>query len=486
MFALFISRAIHAQGYGGPLSFQGVDHLVLHSAAARAMGGISFAIRTDIGTMFQHPAGLYSVQTMQLALAGMMESQRLQQNQEYAPVRYYPNLSLLLEGLTARIPDPDTSLFGFSAKDTVQRPFDDIGPNWSRKKMRQQPIQALIAIPIAIGNLKIVAGMGVMNQVDLNHFYQNNNLLSPPILSQRPLPTLRPTDDNPLKVDWLQSIRSREGWIKGYGLALASGIEKFHLWFGVSGTALRGTSEDLEQQIGRGKLTFFSNAFRIDSVFHRTIKSGTSEFEGYELTISCQWAGRYATLGWSLRPATTISRSYHLTLQSESDAGVQSEPVIGKDKLKLPWRGTIGLMLTPRDNLAFGLECEIRPYKSLRYIASDGEETRPWLPASLVRVGAEYLIAPWLALRAGIRGEAEVFEPEGNQLPGTPVTYEVYSAGVGVFLNEFRLNLSYENSLMKYQDVWSSAISKNSERTQTWVMQLSYELPWRIGASNSK
>ncbi|MDZ7375347.1 MAG: hypothetical protein ONB13_01890, partial [candidate division KSB1 bacterium] len=137
MFALFISRAIHAQGYGGPLSFQGVDHLVLHSAAARAMGGISFAIRTYIGTMFQHPAGLYSVQTMQLALAGMMESQRLQQNQEYAPVRYYPNLSLLLEGLTARIPDPDTSLFGFSAKDTVQRPFDDIGPNWSRKKMRR-------------------------------------------------------------------------------------------------------------------------------------------------------------------------------------------------------------------------------------------------------------------------------------------------------------------------------------------------------------
>ncbi len=480
----FLARSLYAQGYGGPLTFQGLDRVVLHSAAARAMAGISFGAKSDIGVMFQHPASLYSLQKMQLSVAGARQSQRLQQEQQYAPVRYYPNLSLLLEGLTAQIPDPDTSLFGFSAKDTVQRPFDDIGPNWSRTKKRQQPIQALIAIPIAIGNLKFVAGMGVLSHADLNHYYQNNNVLSPSILSQRPLPTLRPTDDKPLQVDWFQSIRSRDGWIKGYGLALASGVEKYHLWFGVSGIVLKGTSDDLEQQIARGKLTFFSNAFRIDSVFHRTLKSGTSEFNGHELTISSQWVGRYATLGVSLRPATTISRAYRLTLQTESDAGFQFEAIVGKDKLKLPWRGAIGLMLAPRDNLSFGLEYEVRPYKSLRYIAPSGEEAKPWLPASLVRVGAEYFITPWMALRAGVRGEAEVFEPEGNQLPGTPVTYEVYCAGIGIFFDQFQLNLCYENSLMKYQDVWSSAISKNSERRQTWAMQLSYELPWRIGALN--
>jgi hypothetical protein len=89
------------------------------------------------------------------------------------------------------------------------------------------------------------------------------------------------------------------------------------------------------------------------------------------------------------------------------------------------------------------------------------------------------MLAQWLALRGGMRGAAEVFEPEGNHLTGEPVTYTIYSAGFGVFYSGLRLNIAYENSLMKYQDIWASAISKNSERRHAFVAQLSYEMPWR-------
>jgi len=475
---LIFARPVYAQGYGGPLSFQGLDRGMLHSAAAWAMGGMTFGSRTDIGIMFHHPAGLYSIQKLQLGFAGLMQSQQLKQEQQYAPVRYYPNLSLLLEGLTARIPDPDTSLYGFSAKDTVQRPFDTIGPNWDRSKTRRTPLQAMLAVPVSIGKWKVVAGIGAGIHADLNHFYQNNNVLSPSILSQRPLPTLRPTDDNPLKVDWFQSLRSRSGWMKGYGVAIASGIEKYHVWFGVSGMVLQGTSDDLEQQVARGKLTFFSNAFRVDSVFDRTTKKGSSDFSGHELSMSCQLSGRYVSLGFSIKLPTTITRTYRLEITTESGDGIRSYSMNGREKLQLPWRGSIGLLLTPRVNLSLGIEYERRPYRSLRYIASDGTETTPWLPASVVRVGAEYLMTPWLALRAGVRGESEVFEPEGNQLPGHPVTYQTYCAGFGLFFVDIRLNVSYQSSIMKYQDIWSSAISKNSERRQILVAQLIYELPW--------
>jgi hypothetical protein len=122
------------------------------------------------------------------------------------------------------------------------------------------------------------------------------------------------------------------------------------------------------------------------------------------------------------------------------------------------------------------LEYELRPYESVRYVDSDGVETSPWLSASLFRVGAEYRIAPWLALRGGMRGEAEPFEPEGNPIAGEPVTYAVYSAGFGVFYSGLRLNVTYENSSMKYQDIWASAISKNSERRHTIIAQLAYEI----------
>ncbi len=479
-FALWIllARTIYGQGYGGPLSFQGLDRQVQHSAAARAMGGVAIGQRSDPGVMFQHPASLYSIEKLQFAFGVLMQSQKLMQEQHYAPVRYYPNLSLLLEGLTARIPDPDTSLFGFTAKDTVQRPFDDIGPNWSRSKDRRTPVQAMLATPLSIGNVKVVVGLGAVRYADLNHFYQNNNVLSPAILSQRPLPTLRPTDDNPLVVDWLQSLRSRSGWIQGYGFAIASGVEKYHMTFGLSGMVLKGTTDDLEQQVARGKLTFFSNAFRIDSVFSRTTKIGTSEFSGHEFTFSSVLLGRYVSIGFFIKPASTITRNYNFRITGLSQAGQDSASSQGQDHLKLPWRTTIGLVLTPRGNVTLGLEYEVRPYKSLRYISADGNETSPWRPAPVFRLGAEYRMTPWLALRAGMRGEAEVFEPEGNQIPGEPVRYDVYTAGLGLFFSDFRLDLAYENALTKYQDIWSSAISKNSERRQMVVLQLSYELPW--------
>jgi len=88
------------------------------------------------------------------------------------------------------------------------------------------------------------------------------------------------------------------------------------------------------------------------------------------------------------------------------------------------------------------------------------------------------MIAPWLALRGGMRGQAEVFQAEGNQIEGEPVSYTVYTAGFGLFYSGLRLNVTYENSLMKYQDVWSSAISKNSEQRHVIIGQLSYEIPW--------
>ncbi len=78
----------------------------------------------------------------------------------------------------------------------------------------------------------------------------------------------------------------------------------------------------------------------------------------------------------------------------------------------------------------------------------------------------------------GIRGQAEVFEPEGNPIAGEPVTFSVYSAGFGLFHAGVRLNVAYEYSLMKYQDVWGSAVSMNSLKRNTIVADLSYELPW--------
>lgn len=475
---LFFVQPVSGQGYGGPLAFQGLEHAMMHSAAGRAMGGVSIGLKQDIGLMFQNPATLQSLQGIQISLGGQTSSKDLEQEQNYAPVRYYPNLSLLLEGLTVHIPDPDTSLVGFTARDTVQRPYDDIGPNWSKSNDNSLPLQALLAAPLSLGNVKVVAGIGAVRYAELAHYYQNNNVLSPSILSQRPLPTLRPTDDNPIEVEWSQSLRSREGSIRGYGFALAGSVEKLNLAVGFSGLILDGSSDDYEQEIGRGHLTFFSNAFRNDSVYSRITKTGISDYSGSEFTLSSLITGRYVSIGLSVKPPLTITRKYTMQVSTDTTGAPSLSTIEGEDKLKFPWRGAIGLLLTPKENLTVGLEYDYRPYESVKYVDSQGAETSPWLAASLFRVGAEYMVAPWLALRGGIRGEAEVFEPEGNQILGDPVTYTVYSAGIGVAFSGLFLNAAYEYSMMKYQDIWASAISKNSERQHTIVAQLAYRIPW--------
>ena len=476
---LCLAQPITAQGYGSALTFQGFDHFLLYSAAGRGMGGVAIGLKHDVGLMFQNPATLQSINGIQVSIGGLTTSRDLNQEQNYAPVRYYPNLSLLLEGMTAKIPNPDTTLIGFSAQDTVQRPFDDIGPNWSRSNSQNIPLQALLAVPVSLGEIKLVAGIGAVEYANLNYYYQNNNVLSPSILSQRPLPTFRPTDDNPLQVEWLQSVRSRKGFIEGYGFALAGSVEKYHLSVGISGMLLQGSSDDYEHLVGRGNLTFYSNAFRIDSVYSHTTKTGTSDFNGLEFKFSSIFTGQYASIGFSLILPNTITRKYSMQVATDTTGTPSFSMIKGEDKLKLPWRGTIGLSLTPKENLTVGLEYEFRPYASVHYIDSAGLESSPWLSSSLFRVGTEYLVSPWLALRGGMRGEAEVFQSEGNKLEGDPVTYTIYSAGFGVFYSGLRLNMAYEYSSMKYQDIWSSAISKNVDKRHTIIADLTYAIPWK-------
>jgi len=476
LLTLLLIQPIFAQGYGGPLTYQGMDHFLLQSAASRAMGGVSIGLQQDVGLMFQNPAALSSLKGIQISVGGQMSSSELRQEQNYAPVRYYSNLALLLESHTGLIPDPDPSLVGFTARDTVQRPYDDIGPNWSRSRHDNIPLQILLALPFSLGGFNFTGGIGAVEYAALNHYYQNNNVLSPDILTQRPLPTLRPTDDSPLEVQWYQSFRSRVGEIYGYGFALAGKLEKPDLSFGFSAMVLQGNSDDEEQQIARGNLTFFSNAFRVDSLYRIVTNKSSSDYSGLEFTLSAILRGRFVSAGFTLKPPSTITRSYQMQVKQNSMGITTQTAFSGKDKLKLPWRGTIGLSFALRENMTLGLEYEFRPYESVRYIASNGAETSPWLPVSLFRVGAEYLLAPWLALRGGMRGDAEVFEPEGSKISGEPVSYTIYSGGLGLFTSGFRLNVTYEYAAVKYADTWASALSKNSDNRHIFVAQLAYEI----------
>jgi len=378
--------------------------------------------------------------------------------------------------MTDDLPDPDPSLPGFTPADSVQRPFDDIGPNWSASRSNTTPLHALVAAPLSLGNVDLVVGAGYVQYADLTHFYQNNNVLDPSVLAQRPLPLPRPTDDNPVVANWYQSSRSREGTIHGYGLAAAGRLQRLGLTLGVSGLVLNGSSDDFEGRVYRGRLTFLANSFRVDSVGGGWTQSGTSDYSGFELGLSGAIESRYVTAAIALKAPTTITRAFEIEERTGDFTEIVRPPAID-EKLQLPWRGTIGLLLEPFERLDVGIEYEFKPYASATFTDSQGDESNPWQSSSLFRVGAQYELAHWLTIRGGIRGESDVFVPEGSAILEDPVAYRVFSAGIGLQFQGIRLDLTYEGSNMKYEDIWASALSLNSTRRHSIITGISYTIP---------
>ncbi|MGA9115889.1 MAG: hypothetical protein WB626_03845 [Bacteroidota bacterium] len=468
---------LSAQGSGAPLTMQGLDHGMSQTAAARAAGGTVFAWSEDPGMMFLNPAGLASLTGIRFSSGLRRQFSVLAQEQHYAPLKYYSNFSLLMEGLTGLVPDPDTSLPGVTAGDTVQRPFDDIGPHWSRSRHGNRPVQAALAVPFSLGSTQWAAGLGVTEYADMDHYYQNNNVLTPPILSERPLPTPRPPNDSlPVVADWSQFAQARAGSLRGYGAALAGRLTD-ELSAGVSGMIVRGSTDDEELRTGRGRLTFFTSFFRLDSVYRHSSRRGTSDYSGAEFTFSALYRGPHLMLGLAVTPPATITRKWSAVEETDTTGMPLRTVAQGEDRMRIPWRGRAGAALTPSERLTMAVEYELRSYESAVYTGMDGSETRPWLSASVVHAGIEFRALDWLTLRAGMRNQSEVFEPEGNALAGDPVSASVYSAGTGFAWEGFRLNLAYEYAVVRYEDVWGSAISRNTDKRHGIAADIVYEIP---------
>ena len=493
--SLLFMHTAFAQGYDDPLSIQGLDRTNLPSAASRGAGGLTIGIQNDAALLLSNPASLQTLKGIQVSLGGVQQYSNANQVQQFGPLKYYSNFSLLMEGLTGYIPNPDSNHIGGTPGDSVQRPFDGIGPNWSRSKNRTQPIQVLIGVPFSVGDMKFAAGAGVVNYADLTQYYQNNNVLTPSILSVRPSPFPLPSNVLTQDARWFQYSRMRDGQIRGYGAAVSGAITD-EISAGISGMILKGSTDDFEQHTGRGRLTFYANYFRLDSVYSHIVRVGTSDYKGQEFTFSAAYRGKYVTVGIVANPPMTITRDYNANILVDTTGVPITTVDIGQDKVKLPWRGTVGLSIAVKENLNLGFEYEVRSYASAVH-SNAGDPTyghilqsahldsvvpanNPWLSSSVFHVGAEYTPVEWLVVRAGVRGQVEAFEPEGNPISGEPVSYSIYSLGCGVLFGPARLNVTYEYGRMKYQDVWGGAISLNQETRQAIVADLAYELPWRL------
>ncbi len=212
------------------------------------------------------------------------------------------------EGVVGWISDPDSIIGTPTLSDTVQRPFDDIGPDWNHSKTRSGIMQAFVAVPFQVEEIPFVAGVGMIEWANLDRYYGNNNCFSPSVLSVLNgtigTGTLNAT---PYVTQWYQYLQQRDGSIKGYGAAL-SAMPMEQLALGLSAVLLSGSSDDTETRVGRGMMTMYANSLRLSKHGVTSYqKTGTSDYKGFELTLGGTYSGKSFTFGFTVKPPTTIT-----------------------------------------------------------------------------------------------------------------------------------------------------------------------------------
>ncbi len=483
-----------AQGYGDPLRFQGITHTSSPSVASRGAGGTAFGRKNDVSLMFLNPASLSSLGGIQVSLGGLQQSSYWKQEQHYGGLQDYAAFSPLVEGTTNQLSDPYGGQYPDTLKtqaDSVQRAFDTIGPNWNNSKSKSLPVQFHVAMPFTLGATRVVGGVGVVQYANLNWYYQNNNCFSPSVLSFLNGTTSEANlNSNPYAVQWYQYYQQREGSIYGYGAALSAAVSQ-QLSVGISAMILKGSTDDMEVRVGRGRMLFFASSLRLDRPGTTSYqKTGTSDYSGAEFSLGAEYTSRYFNVGFSVKPPTTITRSFTTAFTQDSVAlskrflsKVDSVTVhssvsySGEDKIELPWRGSFGFGLNIREDLSFNISYEIRSYASAQYTAPDGNASNPWLSCSILHIGAELQASEWLTIRGGLTNYQEVYQPVTEGIRGEAVNYPLYALGCGIKVGNSVLNIAYEYSDMRYVDTWANAVSINRQFTSSIVASFSYAIP---------
>ena len=473
MCAAALAQEAAAQGVANPLTVYGLDRFVAPDARMRAMGWAGVGAASGAGALFANPALLTGLEAPDIRFGGVTTSTDRDQKQEWYPDKAYATLSLIFENRMSGIVDTATK--------PLERSYDNIGPNWEKNASSVRPLSVVGAMPIDLGFANIVVGAGFSEAVNLDHYFQNNNALSPYIGSYRPEPMLRPALGETIKVAWYQHFRERTGSI--YGITPGAAVKLGeHVSLGVSATLFTGSSDDEERSVGRGRLRLTTsatgsfNVYYIDSVRYLATTAGTSTYAGVLGHLGAAFRNSNFAFGVSLQLPSTVTRTWNSSTTIDTMGVTSASDQSGGDKLRYPLSYAVGLAFYPRGGWTVGVDYVVNRFEQAEYTPAGGTGIKPWLGAKTFRVGTEYAVNDAMRLRAGYREDAQVFAGEGAAITDDPVRGSVYSLGAGLHVWLFNMNLAYEYSTLSYHDAWTSNVNFNTSASHAVTIEIGMQL----------
>ena len=489
---LCTASIVIAQPAAGPLTIQGLDQFSISGVRSRAMGGTGVASAIDASALFSNPAALAQLSSFEIRAGGLFNTTSRKQTQEWVPMRPLPGLSALFEGLTGNIKTPDSlGIAGLplGAWSALQKQYDNLTPNWDKSSSAAQPLSLVAAMPLTLGGVDIVAAIGVSQTINLDQYYQNNNSMSPYLGQQRPDPFLITDRLDTLHVNWYQYTRTREG--SAFGITPGVSFMPLPgLRIGASATILTGSSDDSERRQERGLVHIAigdgkPNNFMVDTVYYSQARTGTSDYSGTLFTFGLHFQQERYSLGLTIRPPMSITRSWNREVTSVNTTrkpypigiddlvpGQYRES--GKDEVNFPLSYSLGIVLKPTDKWMLAFDYELRNLADVE-LTSGGATSHPWVNSKgEVRIGAEYRASTMLALRGGFREDVQSFSPDGSAIVDEPARGGIYALGAGISLGNILIDLAYEYSVLKYQDIYQSNVNYNSRLQHQFMMEVAY------------
>jgi long-subunit fatty acid transport protein len=308
----------------------------------------------------------------------------------------------------------------------------------------------------------------------------------------RPDPKIITKPIDTVSAQWYQYIRERKGTV--YGITPGVAVPLFPgLTLGGSATILTGSSDDNEQRVERGHIYLATNNkatandFMLDTAYYQQSKVGTSSYSGKIFTVGLMFQQDRYSIGVTVKPSYTLTRSWDRDVNS-LDTTKKPFPVrvdsltrrsyheSGQEDLKFPMAYSLGIVLTPTDKWTIAFDYEVRNLADMELTSSMSDSvSHPWVSNSAtMRFGAEYRVSDMLALRGGYREDIQAFSPDGSAVIDEPARGGIYSLGAGFTIGNILIDLAYEYSVLKYQDIYQSNVNYNAREQHQFIMEVAY------------
>ncbi|MFC1619541.1 hypothetical protein ACFL45_06305 [Candidatus Neomarinimicrobiota bacterium] len=485
--ALVLLTVVHlpAQHRGDNLAFQGLSLLSTGGAKSEAMGGAFTSISGDLNAIFWNPAGLASVDRMQLAVSMHSSTRLWQENQVYRPNRFFVTLPFYLEGLY--IPDPanngqwdyeiaqDTN-YVVAAPELGLESFSEAAADWQIEETGTGISSIVAALPLNLFNRPVVIALAYQQRSQLLDYDRNDTYLSPHLgsLEYESLPRVDGSDTT--AVDWYRFERERSGSLQIVRGALAIALSD-QVEIGLRVGMLSGETDDMQvlNKVGYFNL-YRENRFSFSYDTLDTETTGLSTFSALDLSLGGLLKLTNFNVGFSFTMPYTISREwdYETVVSDTGQANASRET--GTDKLKLPASYMLGLSFSPSEAFTLSLDLEKIPYSQTTFDLANGDTThKSWVDSNILRFGVEFRPIEFLSLQGGYQYIGQEFAPDGAAFRAQGPAASRYTMGASLRLGRLgRVDIAYHLQQLKYYDSYYSNTNYVLELFNRMTMEYVY------------